>query len=54
MQHETPEAICELPFPALQYLDHRSGQIVKSQTRRHSADVLKHPLQAIQQALLVL
>ena len=39
----------KLPFPALPNLDHRCGEIVKSQPGRYSADALKDPFQPLQQ-----
>ena len=54
MEHKPGEFLCKLPFPALQNLDHRCGEIVKSQPGRYSADVLKDPFQPFQQTFLVL
>lgn len=54
MEHKPGESLCKLPFPALQNLDHRCGEIVKSQPGRYSADVLKDPFQPFQQTFLVL
>lgn len=54
MEHEPAEVLCKLPLPILQHFDHRCGQIVKSQPRRYSTDVLKDPLQPLQQTFLIL
>ena len=54
MEHKPGKALCKLPFPIFQHLDHRCGQIVKSQPRRYSADALKDPLQTFQQTFLIL
>ena len=35
MEHKPGESLCKLPFPARQNLDHRCGEIVKSQPRRY-------------------
>ena len=54
MEHKPGESLCKLPFPILQHLDYRCGQIVKSQPGRYSPDVFKDPLQPFQQTFLVL
>ena len=54
VQHKPAESICQHTLGPLQHLGYCCGKVVKLQTGRHPANVLKDPLQSCQQALLVL
>ena len=54
MEHKSGKAVCQNTLTVFQYLSNSRGHIVKAQSDGNTPNVLKNPLHAYPQALLVL
>ena len=52
MEHESGKAVRQDTLSVFQYLSNSRGHVVKAQSRRDTANVLKNSLHVFQQALL--
>lgn len=54
VEHKSGKAVCQNTLTVFQYLSNSRGHIVKAQSDGNTPNVLKNPLHAYPQALLVL